>query len=137
MSNPNPKTDHLEPYQWPSGKSGNPKGNHTKTKHLSTHIQEMLHTEIDFKLLVSGRGKGAEYKSFKGMPIQAIIAVAIHQSMLGDKDAREWLARHGYGIKVNMNTADPVQEVLERFGLIDKKQEGDENDAGQAEGTES
>lgn len=133
MSNPNPKTEQLKPFQWHKGQSGNPDGMSKGTKHLSTHIQEMLHTEIDFKVLIQRKGKNSEYQTFQGLPIRAIIAVAIHQSMLGDKDAREWLARHGYGTKIKIDSGDPVEEVLRMFGLI----EGDTDHAEQAEDSTS
>lgn len=117
--NPNPRTDHLEPFQWAPGQSGNPAGKPKGAKHLSTWIQEMLHEEIDFKVLVDREGRKAIYKSYKGVPIQAIIAVAIFQSMRGDKDAREWLAKHGYGTKTTLEIENPISEILNKYGLKD------------------
>lgn len=113
-------------HQFKPGQSGNPKGLPKGTKHLSTWIQEMLNEEISFKIKSDPKG---ELEEFKGVPIKAIIAVAIHRAMLGDKDAREWLARHGYGTQLVLNIGDPVNAALEKLGLIGG------NDAGQTPDT--
>ncbi len=115
-----------EVYQWKKGQSGNPSGQKKGTVHLSTQIQNMLN---DPTFSFKDRGGNIIYE---GAPVNAIIAVAIFKSMLGEKDAREWLAKHGYGLKVNLNSEDPVEEVLRRLGLINKENEG--NGAGQTEG---
>jgi hypothetical protein len=111
-------------YQWKPGQSGNPKGAKKGEKHLSTWIQNLL-TDESFTF----KDKGGDVL-FEGAPIQAIIMVAIYKSVEGDKDAREWLARHGYGTRLNIDNGDPVEEVLKRFGLIDT--EGD-TDVGKTE----
>jgi len=117
MANPNPKTDQIEPFKWRTGESGNPKGNYKRTPHLSTTIQRLLHTPIDFKVLVEKKGKKSEIQTYQGLPVEAIVAVAIHQSMLGDKDAREWLAKHGYGTKTVHEFEDPIMGILDKYGL--------------------
>lgn len=98
-----------------------PKG----SKHLSTHIQEMLNDE-EFEFIIMGGDDKGKKISYKGRPMKAIIAVAIHKAMKGGPDANkymEWLAKHGYGTNINLNTADPVEEVLRRFGLLEGEQD--------------
>lgn len=90
-------------------------------KHLSTHIQEMLNDE-DFTFFMKVEPKGSKIE-FKGRPMKAIIHVAAARAMLGDKDAREWLAKYGYGNKLTIETEDPVQKTLERLGLLDDRQD--------------
>ena len=124
MANPG----NIEPYKWKPGQSGNPDGLPKGSKHLSTWIQEMLNDDtFSFKVRKEPKGQTEEYT---GAPIQAIIGVAIYRSMLGDKDAREWLAKHGYGTKLIVGTEDPVEAALRKLGLMP---EGD--DAGQDQGS--
>lgn len=94
-----------------------PKG----TKHIATHIQEILNDENFKAEFIDSKGKK---HTFKGHPLKAIIATAIIQAAKGDKQWGDWLANNGYGTRLNINTGDPVEEVLRRFGLID---EGDNN----------
>lgn len=70
------------------------------SKHLSTHIQEMLNDE-DFETQVLDAKTGI--KEFKGAPIKAIIATARHKAIHGDDKAREWLAKYGYGQKFEVD----------------------------------
>lgn len=97
------------------------------SKHLSTHIQEMLN-DPNFEL------KLKDGSVLKGAPMAAIIKTAVAKGVSGDTRAMEWLAKHGYGTQINVNTTDPVQEVLEKFGLIEA--EGDD-DATKTEDAES
>lgn len=125
MSNPNakPPVEH----QWKPGQSGNPKGMKKGTKHISTWIQDLLNDEKFEYIVLNADDQKITYK---GAPIAGIIGVAVVKAMRGDQRWADWLAKYGYGMKINVNTTDPVQEVLEKFGLIEA--EGD-NDAGQTE----
>lgn len=99
----------------------NPKGKPKGTKHISTWIQELLNDEeftID-NFLFNG-------KQFKGAPVKAIITVAISNALQGDQKWGEWLAKHGYGNKLIIETSDPAEAALKKLGLID---------AGEAEGS--
>lgn len=117
--NPNPRTDQIEPYQWGKGQSGNPKGMKPGTKHISTWIDEMLHEEVEFKVLIDplARRKDDRFMKYKGIPIRAIIGVAILKALQGDKDAREWLAKYGYGEKQVHEFEDPIEGILSKYGL--------------------
>lgn len=117
-----------EAYKWKPGQSGNPSGTKKGSKHLSTWIQQML-TDETFSF--SDKEGNTLYE---GAPVQAIIGVAIYQAMLGRKDAREWLAKHGYGLKINLEGEDPVVAALRRMGLLNEEEMGDAN-AGQDQRT--
>lgn len=107
------------------GEIRNPKGKPKGTIHLATHIQNALN-DPDFKAeFVDGKGKKIE---FKGLPIKAILQTAIIKAKGGDKQWADWLAQHGYGNKLVIETGDPAEEALKKLGLID---------AGEAEGSES
>jgi hypothetical protein len=122
MSNPNAVPPAA--YQWKPGQSGNPNGSNKGKKLLSTWIQNLLSDEgFTFK-------DKDDKTIFEGAPIKAIIMVAIYRAVEGDKDAREWLAKHGYGVKLKIDSDDPVEEVLKRFGFV----EGDTS-AGKTETT--
>lgn len=92
------------------------------SKHLSTHIQEMLN-DPDFELKL----KNGEV--LKGAPIQAIIKTAVAKAVSGDMRAFDMLAKHGYGEKLRLEIDDPRKEVLNKYL-------GD-SDVGEAEEAES
>lgn len=108
MSNPNPPLENLKPFK--PGQSGNPNGAPKGTKHLSTHIQEMLNDE-SFEL------KLKDGTLLKERPIDAIIKTAVAKSISGDNRWAEWLAKHGYGEKLNLEVTDTRKEILEKYGL--------------------
>lgn len=92
--------------------NGPPKG----TIHLSTHIQNMLN-DPKFEL------KLKDGSVLKEVPIKAIIKTAIAKSVSGDTRAMEWLAKHGYGDKLNIEVTDTRKDILSRYGLTS---EGDD-----------
>lgn len=96
MPFPNPDT------QFQPGTSGNPEGKKPGTKHLSTHIQEMLN-DPDFEI------KLKDGSLLKERPIQAIIKTAVAKSISGDNRWAEWLAKHGYGEKLFVETSVATQ----------------------------
>lgn len=92
------------------GESGNPAGKPKGTKHISTWIQEMSGDEEFTAWLNDARDGVVEYK---GAPLRAIIQTALKKAAVGDKDAREWLAKYGWrkemditsgGEKIETNT---------------------------------
>jgi hypothetical protein len=108
---PNPDT------QWKPGESGNPNGKPKGSKHLSTWIQEMLNDE-EFSLLLPDPKEG--YKEHKGAPIKAIVRVAAIKAAQGDKDSREWLAKYGYGQKLQLSN-DPDNPIAPATQLTDEQ----------------
>lgn len=82
--------------------------NKAGSKHLSTHIQEMLN-DPTFEL------KLKDGSLLKERPINAIIKTAVAKSISGDNRWAEWLAKHGYGEKLNIELNDPRKEILEKY----------------------
>lgn len=103
MANP----ENLKPFTGaddPRRVNGPPKG----TKHISTHIQNALN-DPDFEV------KLKDGSILKEMPIKAIIKTAVAKSVEGDTRAMEWLAKHGYGEKLQVEINDPRKEVLSKY----------------------
>lgn len=96
------------------GEVRNPKGKPKGTMHLSTHIQNALNDE-NFTQLVMDSKEG--WKEIKGVPIAAIIGVAIRHALAGEKSWADWLAQYGYGSKLTIETADPIEELLIAYGI--------------------
>lgn len=92
------------------GESGNPDGKPKGTIHLSQHIQNALN-DPNFEI------KLKDGSVLKEMPIKAIMKTAIAKSISGDTRAMEWLAKHGYGEKLNLEVTDTRKDILERYGL--------------------
>lgn len=95
-------------HQFKPGQSGNPAGKPKGTKHLSTHIQEMLNDE-NFEI------KLKDGTLLKERPIKAIIKTAVAKSISGDNRWAEWLAKHGYGEQLKVEINDPRKEILEKY----------------------
>lgn len=108
------------------GKKGgqNKKG----SKHLSTIIQELAE-DIDWdKTTLSNKKELKERYGTNGF--KAVVYVALTKAMTGDIQAMEWLAKHGYGTKQVLEFNDPVDAILDKFGL-----KGEDN-AGETEETQ-
>lgn len=112
MANP----ENLKPFTGaddPRRVNGAPKG----TLHLSTHIQNALN-DPDFEL------KLKDGSILKEMPIKAIIKTAIAKSVSGDTRAMEWLGKHGYGVKTEVDittkggSINPNPELASKFSAF-------------------
>lgn len=86
--------------QFKPGQSGNPAGPKPGYKHLSTHIQEMLNDE-EFTTYLADARDG--WKEYKGAPVKAIVKTAMLKAIQGDTKAADWLAKYGYGTKVEVD----------------------------------
>lgn len=80
-----------------------PKG----SKHLSTLIQEMAN-DSNFKTYLQHPKQG--YIEYKGPAINAIVATALQKAVAGDKDSREWIAKHGWW-KQEADNAPPPNPI--------------------------
>ena len=107
---------HLDPSQgkatqFKPGQSGNPNGRPKGAISLSTRIQNMLNDE-NFETYLPDARDG--FKHFKGAPAQAIIQTAMIKAMQGDTKSADWLAKYGYGTKVELSGEDggPVSAVV-------------------------
>ena len=77
----------------------NPAGRPKGAINLSTRIQNMLNDD-DFTTYINHPRDG--FVEFKGAPAEAIIKTAMVKAISGDDRAREWLAKYGYGTKVEV-----------------------------------
>lgn len=89
--------------QFKPGTSGNLAGAPKGSKHITTHIQEMLEDETFEANILDAKTGVREYK---GAPIKAIIQVATIKAVNGDEKAREWLAKYGWSQKLQLGN-DP------------------------------
>jgi hypothetical protein len=78
----------------------NPAGRPKGAINLSTRIQNMMNDD-DFTTYLSDPRDG--WKEFKGAPAEAIIKTALIKAIQGDDRAREWLAKYGYGTKIEVD----------------------------------
>lgn len=99
------------------GEARNPKGKPKGTKHISTHIKNILN-DPKLKLKLSNG------EMIEGVPIEAIIKAAIIRAAEGDVRAFDVLAKHGYGErKIHEFNGNPTDEILRKFGLGDAGQD--------------
>lgn len=90
------------------GESGNPKGNYKGTPHISTQIQSMLN-DPEFEMYLSDPREG--FVLYKGAPIRAIINTTVKIAADKGKEApaaREWLAKYGYGQKLEIEHSGEI-----------------------------
>jgi hypothetical protein len=111
--------------QFQPGQSGNPDGPKPGYKHLSTHIQDLLNDE-KFSAWVSDPRYGAV--EFKGRPMEAIIRAQAVRAMNGDPKAADWLAKYGYGTKIEVTGADgepliPIVRIIDERPKQNKAKE--------------
>lgn len=94
------------------GEVRNPNGKPKGTKHLSTYIQDLMFDE-DFSVYLQDTKLG--YVEYKGAPVKAIVATALQKAAIGDKDSREWLAKYGYGTKLELanNPENPISHPVD------------------------
>jgi len=101
---PFPNTD----TQFKPGESGNPAGKPKGAIHLSTMIQDYLNEELDPDTV--------NPKEVGKTRMKALVATAFIKADAGDNKWAEWLAKYGYGQKlqlehsgeVNTGTNDPT-----------------------------
>lgn len=116
---------HIDPSQgkktqWKKGQSGNPAGTKPGTKQLSTHIRSML-ADPEFINKLNTKVKGDLRKAdptYQDIPVKAIIATAIIRAIKGERDSREWLAKYGFGTKIELSGPDdgPIRALVEFVG---------------------
>lgn len=88
----------LRPFTKENAAEMGAKGGRNKkgSKHISTHIQEMLN-DPDFELKLKDGG------FLKGAPLQAILKTAMAKAASGDMRAFDLLCKYGYGEKLNID----------------------------------
>lgn len=108
--------DHnLQPITSETAKELGSKGGRAKkgSKHISTHIKEMLN-DPDFEL------KLKDGSIIKGRPMKAILQTAIAKAVSGDMRAFDMLAKYGYGQKLDI-TSDGEKLNIALVEFIDAK----------------
>jgi len=100
-----------EEMQFQPGESGNPNGRPVGVRSLSTIIRELNESPPDWKLLPL-KGSAEMAKRYKNKSAwEAIVYVAMGQAMAGDQQAREFLAKRGYGDKVVLEGGDSDKPI--------------------------
>lgn len=115
--------------QFKPGQSGNPAGKKKGTKNLSTTIRDMLNDETFIDKLAAKIQDASKLPDpeFQGTPLKAIVSVAMIEAMdptaarLSARNAaREWLAKFGYGTKVDVTSDDkPIANPLAELSADD------------------
>ena len=105
--------------QFKPGQSGNPAGKPKGRRNLSTVIQEMLNDEKFIERLsdmIPDEVKKAD-PEFQGTPMKAIITTAMIEAFdptnphKARHAARDWLAKYGYGTKIDVTSDGERIEV--------------------------
>lgn len=105
--------------QFKPGQSGNPAGKPKGRRNLSTVIQEMLNDEKFIERLsdkLQDEVKKAD-PEFQGTPMKAIITTAMIEAFNPNNPhkarhaARDWLAKYGYGTKIDVTSDGERLEV--------------------------
>lgn len=96
------------------------------SKHLSTWIQDLLNDD-EFEANILDAKKGMV--EYKGAPVKAIVQVAVAKAINGDDKAREWLAKYGFGTKLELanNPDNPItpsadMDMVKQFVMMAKDQ---------------
>jgi hypothetical protein len=87
----------LKPFDSESARKAGQKSSKKGSKHLSTHIKQMLEDE-NFEL------KMKDGSILKGRPVEAIIKTAVAKAVSGDMRAFDMLGKYGYGSKLDITS---------------------------------
>lgn len=122
------KTDNLTPFQEGEerAKEAGSKGGTNKkgSRHLSTLIRDLA-KNIDWNLTTLKDKEGLKKKYGKN-GWKAIVYVAFTKAISGDTKAMDWLAKNGFGTRIDLTTDDePINEIRVRFVGEDDEPEDD------------
>lgn len=114
MANPNPPLENLNPQV--AGQPGNPGAGRPKgSRSLATIIRELNENPPDWELMPKAAELAERYKNKSAW--EAIVYVAMEQALKGDQQAREFLAKRGYGDKIDFTSGgEPVKALVEFVG---------------------
>lgn len=98
------KEDNLKPFTSENAAENGAKGGHNKkgSKHLSTIIKELA-DDIDWSKTTLKNKDELKAKYGKN-GFKAVAYVALTKAMTGDTKAMEWLAKYGYGQKLDITS---------------------------------
>lgn len=104
------------------GEIRNPKGKPKGTKHLSTIIRELAEN-VDWSKTTLKNKEELQAKYGKN-GFQAMCYVALSKGMAGDTKAMEWLAKYGYGHKLDITSdGERLEGIKVEFVGIDEQQD--------------
>lgn len=84
------------------------------SRHLSNLIRDLAEN-IDWDLTTL-KNKDELKKLYGKQGWKAVVYVAFTKSMAGDVKAMDWLAKNGFGTKIDLTTDDePINEIRVRF----------------------
>lgn len=120
--------DNLTPFQEGEerAKEAGSKGGSNKkgSRHLSTLIRELA-DDIDWDLTTL-KDKEKMKTLYGSNGWKAIVYVATTKAISGDTKAMDWLAKNGFGTKIDLTTDDePINEIRVRFVGEDDEPEDD------------
>lgn len=120
------KEDNLTPFQEGEERAAEAgsKGGKAKagSKHLSTLIREVV-ADIDWENTTL-KNKAEIKEKFGKNGWKAIVYVAVTKAITGDTKAMDWLAKNGYGTKLDITTDDePITGINVRFVGVDNEQD--------------
>lgn len=88
--------------------------NKAGSKHLSTIIRELA-DDIDWDKTTLKNKDELKAKYGKN-GFKAVAYVALTKAMTGDTKAMDWLAKYGYGTKIDITSGDePLQKIIVEF----------------------
>lgn len=97
----------LKPF--PKGTSGNPKGRPKGSANLSTRIRNYLEST---QLLTY------DNKQWRGEPLELLIGIYTQKAIDGDLKAATWLAKFGYGTRIDTEIDDAVHAFIVTRGQM-------------------
>lgn len=108
------------------GEIRNPNGKPKGTRHLSTIIRNIME-DIDWgKTNLKNKDEVQAKYGTKGW--DALTYVAVTKAMAGDPKAMDWLAKNGFGTKLDLTTDDePLNKVIVEWAKPVDEQDEDNN----------
>jgi hypothetical protein len=123
----------LKPFK--KGQSGNPKGLPKGTPHLSTIIKELADNMDWSKTTLKNKDELA--KTYGKNGFKAMVYVALTKAMAGDTKAMEWLAKYGYGQKIDITSNENDLFNMNELVIKVVKAREDDTDTTKPEATDS
>ena len=120
------KEENLKPFTPDNAADMGAKGGRAKkgSKHLSTLIRD-IGANIDWDK-TNLKDKEKLKKQYGNNGWQAIVYVAVTKAIGGDTKAMDWLAKNGYGTKLDITTDDePITGINVNFVGVDTDNEQD------------
>ena len=105
------KEDNLKPFTSETGRLAGQKSSKKGSKHISTIVRELME-DLDWDK-IPVKNKEDFKKRYGKNGWLAITSVAIGQAATGDRHAREWLRKAGFGDKLTLDLEKDVFDSME------------------------